>query len=166
MKRIGTLLALVAFVALSALAVAAPQKPKTFSAHLSGKQEVPAVDTKGQGQLNMQLSKDGTKLHFRLNAANLKKITAAHLHLGAKGFNGEPVALLFGGPTTSVQARALLAKGTLTDASLIGPLAGMTIKDLVAKIKAGEIYVNVHTEAFPTGAIRGQVKANPPPAAH
>lgn len=44
-----------------------------------------------------------------------------------------------------------------TDEDLVGPLAGMTLEDLVALIESGDAYVNVHTVANPGGEIRGQV---------
>jgi hypothetical protein len=47
--------------------------------------------------------------------------------------------------------------GTITAANLTGPLAGRTISDLVAAIRAGDIYINLHTQAFPAGEIRGQL---------
>ena len=50
-----------------------------------------------------------------------------------------------------------LAIGTLTAADLIGPLSGLTLSDLLAEIEAGNTYVNVHTQAHPTGEIRGQI---------
>jgi hypothetical protein len=50
-----------------------------------------------------------------------------------------------------------LAKGTITDKNLVGPLAGKTIADLVKLIKDGGAYVNVHTPAHPGGEIRGQI---------
>jgi len=47
--------------------------------------------------------------------------------------------------------------GTITAADLTGPLAGRTMSDLLAAIRAGNIYVNFHTAAFPAGEIRGQL---------
>jgi hypothetical protein len=37
-------------------------------------------------------------------------------------------------------------------------LQGKTIADLVADIKAGNAYVNVHTTEHPGGEIRGQIQ--------
>jgi hypothetical protein len=62
-----------------------------------------------------------------------------------------------------------IAEGTLTAADFIGPLAGMSMADLVAQIQAGNAYVNVHTDDgvapantgpgdFPGGEIRGQIR--------
>jgi CHRD domain len=47
--------------------------------------------------------------------------------------------------------------GTITAANLTGPLAGRTMSDLVAAIRAGDIYINLHTRQFPAGEIRGQL---------
>lgn len=164
MKKLSALiLALVALTGMAAIAVAAPAPTQTFSAHLSGRNETPPVDTSGQGQFSARLSKDGTKLFFRLNVANLKNITAAHLHMAPKGQDGDVVVTLYNGPTKTVRQRALLAKGTITAAELSGPLAGETLKDLVDAMKAGNVYVNVHTTENPDGAIRGQVRKNPAP---
>jgi hypothetical protein len=35
---------------------------------------------------------------------------------------------------------------------------GKTVDDLVALIKSGDVYVNVHTAKHPAGEIRGEVK--------
>jgi CHRD domain len=52
----------------------------------------------------------------------------------------------------------VLRWGTLTAADLVGPLQGKSISDLVDQIKAGNAYVNVHTEKYPAGEIRGQIE--------
>ena len=68
------------------------------------------------------------------------------------------MAGLFAGPKKEGKFSGLLAKGTITDKDLIGPLAGKTVADLVAMIKDGGAYVNVHTDKYPDGEIRGQIK--------
>jgi hypothetical protein len=54
--------------------------------------------------------------------------------------------------------QGVLAAGVITDANLVGLLAGQTLADLIAEIAAGNAYVNVHTSQFPGGAIRGQIQ--------
>ena len=66
--------------------------PKTFTAHLTGSQEVPPVKTEATGQVTFKLSQDGKALHYELSVANLADITMAHVHLGPPGKNG-PVAV-------------------------------------------------------------------------
>lgn len=45
--------------------------------------------------------------------------------------------------------------GVFTASELIGPLAGMTLEDLLLAVSENRAYVNVHTEQFPAGEIRG-----------
>ena len=44
------------------------------------------------------------------------------------------------------------------ESELVGPLAGMTLDDLILAILENRAYVNVHTEQFGAGEIRGQLK--------
>jgi hypothetical protein len=55
-----------------------------------------------------------------------------------------------------------LAEGVITDANLIGLLAGKTLEDLIEHFYNGNAYVNVHTLQYPPGEIRGQISGNPP----
>lgn len=145
-----------------ALPLAAVQaSPNNFAAPLSGDQEVPAVDTRATGVATFQLGGDGSELSYRLNVANIENVTQAHIHLGARGENGGVVAWLYpdGPPAMLIPGRTNgpLATGTITDADLVGALAGQTVADLVDLIEAGQAYVNVHTSENPGGEIRGQI---------
>ncbi len=160
------------------LRVAAERVPaaKNFVAHLTGANEVPAHETRGVGQIKLQLSDDGTELRYRLISSNVDNVFMAHIHVAPAGVNGPIVAFLFG-PVAPGGGRTdgVLAHGTITAANLIGPLAGHPLSDLVAALSDGGAYANVHTNDgvpptntgpgdFPGGEIRGQIRvAGPTP---
>jgi len=131
---------------------------KSFHAKLSGHESVPAVKTKAMGKAEFKLSKDGKELSFKLNVKNIQNVTAAHIHMGKKGENGEPIAGLFAGPKKEGNFSGTLAEGTIMDKDLMGDLQGKSLDALIKLIKSGGAYVNVHTDAYPDGEIRGQIK--------
>jgi hypothetical protein len=134
-----------------------------FRARLSGDNEVPAVDTDARGSAKFKLNRDGDELQFKLRAFKIEDVTAAHIHCGAKGVNGPVAAFLYAGPV--VTPHGILSEGTLTAADVVvlpdsaacpGGIADFD--DLIAKMRSGDAYVNVHTMANPGGEIRGQVR--------
>lgn len=98
------------------------------------------------------------RLRFRLSLRNIRRVTAAHIHLGRPGENGPVVAFLFGPNNQGVSFRRGVITGTLRDSDLVGPLAGSSIRRLVREIERGNAYVNVHTRQNPDGEIRGQLR--------
>lgn len=146
-----------ALVVMAGSASAAPPAARNFVAPLSGGQEVPPVDTKATGLVKFQLTKDGSELDYKLIVANIELITQAHIHSGARGTNGAVVVFLFGFDSDGMTVNGILMEGTITDADLVGPLAGGTLADLLAEMRTGHTYVNVHTVANSSGEIRGQI---------
>ncbi|HSQ60977.1 MAG TPA: CHRD domain-containing protein [Acidobacteriota bacterium] len=140
------------------------------AAPLSGGHEVPANESKARGNATFALSADGTQMTYRLIVANIENVVAAHIHLGAEAVNGPVVQFLYGSvPPGGGRADGVLAEGTITAASLVGPLAGQPLSDLIAAMQAGTAYVNVHTNDgvdptntgpgdIPGGEIRAQVR--------
>ncbi len=131
--------------------------------HLSGDQEVPPVDTRAQGQALVYHNDDGT-IGFKLNVANIRNITQAHIHCAPEGTNGQVVAFLFGFVSGGVTVNGILAEGTISDDDVI-PRAGSAacpggvsnLSDLLFQISQGNAYVNVHTTQNPPGEVRGQL---------
>jgi len=128
---------------------------------------VPSNESLATGQAILQLRADGTRLEFKLIAANLDNVVAAHVHLGPEGVNGPVVAFLFE-PTAPGGGRfaGVLGDGTITDADLVDPAGRSAPGALVAAIVAGDAYVNAHTNDgvapaetgpgnLPAGEIRG-----------
>ncbi|MDR8392860.1 CHRD domain-containing protein [Aliifodinibius sp. S!AR15-10] len=134
---------------------------RNFRTHLTGDQEVPAVETDAQGQATFQVSKDGTSISYKLIVANIENVLMAHIHLAPAGQNGGVVVWLYPSapPPQLIEGRSdgVLAEGTITADDLVGALAGQTLDDLLNAMKAGNTYVNVHTSQNPPGEIRGQI---------
>lgn len=138
----------------------APSSMK-FTATLSGGEEVPPVTTQATGEAVFLLSSSGKELNYKLTVQNLDSVTMAHLHMAPKGQNGDIVVWLYPNapPPKPIDhvVSGTLAEGSIDASRLMGPLQGKQVSDLVEKIKAGEIYVNVHTRQHPEGELRGQV---------
>ena len=86
----------------------------------------------------------------------------AHIHVAPQGQqNGPPALWLYpdGPPPQLIEGRSngVLAERTVTEAALVGPLAGMSFADLETAIDEGRAYVNVHTTQNPGGEMRGTI---------
>src|SRR5215831_14657250 len=92
---------------------------KKFTANLSGKNEVPPVDTKASGTAQFQLSADGKQIDYELNVKDMNNFMMAHIHQGKSGENGQPVVGLS------------MGKAKITSGDLQGALAGKQLSDLV-----------------------------------
>jgi hypothetical protein len=112
----------------------------TFS--LSGSQSVPAVDTmaKGSGYALFDTTNNSVSL---VAVTTLENATMAHIHSGFAGENGDVVVTLVESETT--------AGVWMTDGSVALDEA------TAAQLLAGGHYVNIHSEAFASGEIRGQI---------
>lgn len=133
--------------------------PARIVVDLSGDQVVPAVPTSATGTFTLLLeaSPTGLNISYQLEVANIADVSAAHIHLGASGTNGDVIVPLFTGPTKSGSFTGTLASGAITEADLTGPMQGKTFQELASSVLAGQTYVNVHTDKYPNGEIRGQI---------
>lgn len=147
---------------------------RSFEADLAGQFEVPVRVTGAEGEAEFKLIANGTKLHFKLKVEDITNVWMAHIHLAPVGVSGPIVVWLFPRtpqpPAQSIpgEFNGKLAEGVITAADLVGLLAGKQLSDLVAEMRAGNTYVNVHTNDFvdppntgpgdfPGGEIRGQL---------
>lgn len=155
MRRFSMLLTLVTLLMLVGGTVSAGGG--NFRTHLSGDNEVPAVETQGQGQALFEISEDGASIDYKLIVANTDDLVQAHIHLAPEGTNGSVVAFLFGPVAGGTNSNGVLATGTITVDDLIGPLAGEPLSALIDAMGSGGAYVNVHTVDNQGGEIRGQI---------
>ncbi len=137
---------------------------------LSGAEEVPPVTTDMSGFALVEINATDTAIEYDLmiDLPAVTPITQAHIHVGARGENGPVILWLCNTsatPPTGIPGPPLcpdgtgVVSGTLTAADLVArPADGIeTFADAVAAIRAGNTYVNVHTEQFGPGEIRGQI---------
>jgi hypothetical protein len=138
MKKLG--LIPLALCAALLLAVSAFAATKTLSTSMTGKAESPKGDPNGKGSAKITLNTSTGKVCFTLSWSGIGKPTASHIHKGKKGVAGPVLVPLFGG--TPKHSGCVKAS-----------------KSLVAKIAKSPAgyYVNVHTQAYPGGAVRGQL---------
>lgn len=146
MKR--TVLAVAAILAIAASALlttaqAATVRPGPLFAVLAGENEIPAGDTDGRGAANVIIHQ-GSQLCFGLTVTGIDTPVAAHVHRGTKHENG-PVVVPLVQPSAGDPGAS---SGCVSAPS-----------ELLAEIltKPADFYVNVHSTAFPGGAVRGQL---------
>lgn len=160
MRRV---LVFVVLLTLTPAPAEAGRAAQNFTAHLSGGQEVPPVGTKASGQVKLAVNDSRSELRFKLVVAHLEGVTQAHIHCGSAGVNGQIMAFLFGPASPGVDVSGILAQGTITEEDLVaGSVEACTggsggFENFLGLLMTGNAYVNVHTEAHPSGEIRGQI---------
>ena len=135
------------------------QEGQSFSATLSGKDEVPPTESNSTGTAKFQVNENNSQVSYWVNITGIKKVNQAHIHNGTSGENGDIVATLSKGKTAKGDDRPsqIGFAGKITKDDLQGPLKGKEISDLVTLMSDGGAYANVHTDKYPKGAIRGQI---------
>lgn len=135
---------------------------------LTGYEEVPAVSTDADGRFEARISRFADKIEYTLSYEDLTgTVQQAHIHFGQKDVNGGISAFLCSnlpapppGTQACPQGRARIT-GTIEPEDVIGPagqgIAAGEFDELVAAIRAGVTYANVHSSTFPGGEIRAQL---------
>ena len=125
-----------------------------FLAFLAGANEVPPRDSPGAGVGLVILSDDFSTMSVLEVFDDLTgPATAAHIHVGDPSISG-PVILPFGGFPNDTDGFYM----TDLTADNFNPGGGLqTFDDAVQALFDGNLYMNIHTQMFPGGEIRGQL---------
>ncbi|MGZ8581279.1 MAG: CHRD domain-containing protein [Actinomycetota bacterium] len=130
-------------------------------AQLSGYKEVPAISTEGGGSFSAEIGSGQVSYTLRYGDLEGGDVLFAHIHFGRPATNGGVVAFLCGGGDKPACPASGTVHGVIDAADVIGPeeqgIAPGEFQELVKAIRRNAAYVNVHTEAFPTGEVRGNV---------
>ncbi len=150
------------------LAVASGGKKNLKSDTLSGYQENPDVSTVASGSFEISINNAEDELTYTLDYGNLEgTVTQAHIHFGKRAVNGGISLWLCGTPTNPGPAGTPTcpASGSVTrtvDATaVVGPagqgIAAGQLDELIAALRAGHAYANVHSTMWGGGEIRAQI---------
>lgn len=107
---------------------------------LTGDQEVPPVQTSASGKGTIKVEEDKS-VKGMITTSDIKG-TSAHIHEAAPGKNGPDIISL---KKTGENEWSVPDGAKLSDAQYDA-------------FQAGNLYINVHSEANPNGEIRGQLK--------
>ena len=168
------LTAVIALLGLGSYAIAGGGSRDFTGDPMVGYQENNDVSTVATGSFNAELSKDGTSIHYVLSYSGLEgNVQQAHVHFGKPALNGGISFFLCGtgpGPANRPPAGTPATpdcpqSGTVEDdivaADVIGPTGqGIEVGNLaeiLAAMRAGHAYANVHSTKWPGGEIRAQL---------
>jgi hypothetical protein len=164
--RVPTLLVLLSLLTISALL--AQNVRGVATAHLRSYEEVPALSTPGTGDFVATINGAGTEMNYQLRFSKLQgKVLQSHIHFGQKSVNGGIMIFLCSnlgnGPagTQACPADGGTISGVIQAANVTGNAQGIApgeLFEIIQGIRGDVTYVNVHTDLFPGGEIRGQLQ--------
>jgi CHRD domain len=181
MKKIGVLLAvtfgLLAVLAVGSYAVAGGSKDNVnadaMTGYLEGAPGGP-VSSVATGDFEATIDDEAREIHFTLSYSGLEgDVRQAHIHFGQRSVNGGISLWLcetaanprpVGSPDVPECPQSGTVEFTLGAGHVVGPatqgIAGGEFEEIVAAIRAGRAYANVHSSKFPGGEVRGQINDN------
>ena len=118
-------------------------------AKLTGDAEVGEGDPDGAGKMRLTLKPRKERICFRLRVRRIDAPTRAHIHRGVAGVNG-PVEVFFFDEV--IDPPIPIPRGLRGCVDVPNAL----IEELSQSPE--QFYINIHNDAFPAGAIRGQLE--------
>jgi len=137
-------------------------------AWLTGYEETPlTLSSPGRGFFRAVVDEEAGTIQYSLTFDGVANVTQSHLHLGAHHTTGGISVFLCtnlgNGPagTQACPQSPGQISGTIHMADVIGPvpqgISAGEFAELVAAIRNKVVYVNIHSQQFPGGEIRGQL---------
>jgi hypothetical protein len=153
------------------------QSSRHLRAELSADREVPTVSSPATGSFRARIADDGESFEYSLDYEGFDgTVTQSHIHIAQKFASGG-ISVWLCQTTTNPAPAAVAAMtpmcgapggegaeaiGIISAEDVIGP-AGQAVSsgafaELMAMIRSGNAYVNVHSSAAPGGEVRGQIE--------
>jgi len=169
LRKAFVLTGVIALLGVGSYAIAGGGTKNFKGSPLNGYEENPDVSTVASGSFHGRLSKDGKTLAYELKYSGLEgTVTQAHIHFGKPAVTGGISIWLCGTATnppptagipTCPQSGTVTGEVDMTD--VVGPvpqgIAPGEFTEILAAMRAGHAYANVHSTKFPGGEIRAQI---------
>ena len=181
MKKLSLLtvaaIGLLAVLVIGSYAGAGSGKDKVRADAMTGYSEGAAggpVSSVARGQFEATIDDEAREIHFTLSYSGLEgDVRQAHIHFGQRSVNGGISIWLcetaanprpVGSPDVPDCPQSGTVEATVTANHVVGPtaqgIAQGEFEEIVAAIRAGRAYANVHSSKFPGGEVRGQINDN------
>jgi hypothetical protein len=144
----------------------------SIHATLAGFREVPSISSPASGSFRATIDDKAGTISYTLSYSGLSgDVQQAHIHFGQRFVNGaisvflcqteavaDPTGLAPECPQSGTVS-GMLQSGNMIEGDIEGQgIAPGEFDELVAAIRAGVAYVNVHSSTFPAGEVRGQLR--------
>ncbi|MGB3726974.1 MAG: CHRD domain-containing protein, partial [Glaciecola sp.] len=113
---------------------------QTYTIELNGAQQVPNNRSDATATATLELDETLNLFKASLDLTNVADVSAAHIHAGGIGMNGDVVYAF----EQDDSGNYIVGETALTAM-------------LASQFSSGDFYINVHTTAFPDGEVRGQI---------
>jgi hypothetical protein len=145
---------------------------ETVTVKLESYQEVPAISSEASGSFRAFIDDKAGTISYELSYGGLTgDVRQAHIHVGQASVNGavsvflcqtavnpDPTGLAPQCPQSGTVA-GILQSANMIEGGIVGQgIAPGEFEELLAAIRAGVAYANVHTSTFPGGELRGQLR--------
>ena len=165
-------LAVVIAVALG-FGAGAAQADNKLRVQLSGYEETPStLSSPGSAEFEARISGGEDSIEWTLSYRDIPTpVLQSHIHFGQRALTGGISIFLCtnignapaGTVTAACPATGGTIGGVITANDVVGPaaqgIAPRELAEIIAAIRAGYAYVNIHSQAFPSGELRGQFDA-------
>jgi hypothetical protein len=151
----------------ASLAVASADKKNLKSGDLIGYEENPDISTAATGSFRVTIDDAAQTLAYELSYSGLEgTVQQAHIHFGKRAINGGVTVFLCSnlgnGPAgTPACPESGTVSRTVGVADILAPgtqgIEAGNFAELVAAMRAGHTYANVHSTKWPGGEIRAQI---------
>jgi hypothetical protein len=150
---------------------------QALRAGLSADREVPIVSSLATGTFRASVADDDLSFDYELNYEGFDgTVTQSHIHIAQEfasggisvwlcqtALNPAPAAVAASTPFCGAPGgEGHEATGTISAADVIGPtgqaIPAAAFAELMAMIRSGNAYVNVHSTSAPGGEVRGQIQ--------
>ncbi|HWL34162.1 MAG TPA: CHRD domain-containing protein [Gaiellaceae bacterium] len=163
--RIISVAGVIALLGVGSYAIAGGGTKNFDGSPLSGYEENPDVSTVATGAFDARLARDGNSLTYELSYSGLEgTVQQAHVHFGKTAINGGISFFLctnLNAVTTDDCPQSGTVTGEIDSADVIGPapqgIEVGNLAEIVAAMRAGHAYANVHSSKWPGGEIRAQI---------